>query len=25
VDDRLVFTALAHRIPNLLGRLGLDG
>ena len=24
VDDRLVFTALAHRIPNLLGRLGLD-
>lgn len=25
VDDRLVFTALAYRIPNLLGRLGLDG
>lgn len=24
VDDRLVFTALAHRIPDLLGRLGLD-
>lgn len=25
VDDRLVFTALAHRIPDLLGRLELDG
>lgn len=24
VDDRLAFTALAHRIPNLLGRLGPD-
>lgn len=24
VDDRLVFTALAHRIPDLLDRLGVD-
>jgi uncharacterized protein with HEPN domain len=24
VDDRLVFSALAHRIPELLGRLGVD-
>lgn len=24
VDDRLVFSALAHRIPDLLGRLGVD-
>lgn len=25
VDDRLVFSTLAHRIPDLLGRLGLGG
>jgi uncharacterized protein with HEPN domain len=25
VDDRLVFTALAQRVPDLLRRLGLDG